>query len=841
MSENGAKISVYKSALETTPFKNININDFLKKIKSGWLNRKDEIKAIRMIDPLVSPEEKKKYEALKKKLPGSTISGCFKTRNNKSLEVHSGYIAIDIDRKEDINLFLSEECTLQKLKDKLQLEPWVFAIFVSVGGRGLCCIVKIEPSAEVHEKAFYALEKYFQESYGITIDSSCKDESRFRYISSDLDLYYNSLAVIYNPSLVVPIKKVNEESTKLLATPKKVINQETFNRVKGIVEKAVEKKIILKKDKDTESYVSWRDLGYAISHEFGDAGRDFFHQLSAINENEYDQKECDLQYTKCLNSNGAEFGKEITIATFFYYATKAGLYQGTVSNAHQTEELKREIDSAPPDMSSEVLQNTIKKIASINKETEKSLLINRLSEKTKIGKNAIKTDLKDYKDNGKKNEGKNKDIICAKFPGLVDVVLADTGETAYLIKDKNGVLNLASKFDNSDGGFYVPPKKTELPFELPLAENAMEYYKNEDHKLFEDLKKYFKRFSYLPEEQWLIIIMFIFLTYLQDHEEVHYLPYLSFFAVPERGKSKTGKAMTYVSYRGIHLVELREANLFRYAQNMGATLFFDIMNLWKKAVDNKVEDILLLRYEKGAQVSRVLYPEKGAFEDMQHYDIFGSTIFATNEAVDKILETRCIPLTMPNKPGRYEDPEAQKAQELKERLTAWRARIFDKSLPEVEVIPELNGRLWDITKPLLQVCRLVYSEGVQYLEEVLINISAQKKEEKGAYIEGQIVNALAELSPLKDESITEWNIWTSEVLNKLNEDRSEERKLTAQYLGKKLKAIGINKRKVNGRSELMLNRSDFNMLLEQYGIDSLPSTPTPCSGSESSGELVESG
>jgi hypothetical protein len=72
----------------------------------------------------------------------------------------------------------------------------------------------------------------------------------------------------------------------------------------------------------------------------------------------------------------------------------------------------------------------------------------------------------------------------------------------------------------------------------------------------------------------------------------------------------------------------------------------------------------------------VLYPEKGAFKDMVYYSIYGPTIIATNEAVHKILDTRCIPIIMPNKPGDYENPIPEKAQELKERLTAWRARII---------------------------------------------------------------------------------------------------------------------------------------------------------------------
>ena len=831
MNENGAKISVYESLYKTKPLTDLYIRDYLKKVKDGWLKRKDEIQAIRMLDPLGPDDEREKYEALKKKLPGGTMSGCFKIRKNAGLETHSGLLAIDIDKKENINDILFQDDGLQRLKEKLKQEPWVYSIFISVGGRGLCCIVKIEPTIKAHSEAFKALQKYFLEAYNLTVDPKCSDVSHFRYISIDPELYYKPDAEIYIPSLDMLV-----ETTKLPTSSLATNKQETFKLVGEIVEKVVKEEIMLGDD----SYDNWMKIGFALVDEFGEEGRLFFHKISVVSS-KYDQKTCDEQYTKCLNAE-KRFDNKVEIGTFFFYAEKAGLHQGVVSKTNQTEELSKKIDSVSSNISPDNLQRLIKEIASIDKEADRSLFISKLSKQSEVTKSSIKKDIGNYSPNTitTSKDGNGKDIVCAKFPSLIDVVLTDTGETAYLIKDKNGDLNLASKFDNCDGGFYVPPKKKELPFALPLAENVMEFYKNEDNKLFEDLVTYFKKFSYLPEEQWQMIMMSVFLSYLQDHDDIHYLPYLSFFAVPERGKSKTGKAMTYVSYRGIHVVELREANLFRYARDIGATLFFDIMNLWKKAVDNKVEDILLLRYERGARVSRVLYPEKGAFKDMEHYDIFGSTIFATNEAVDKILDTRCIPITMPNKPGRYEDPEPGKAQELKERLTAWRARVFDKPLPDIEVVPELNGRLWDISRPMLQVCRLVYPEGVQYLEEVLINISSQKKEEKGGYIEGQIVTALAELSPTRDESITDWNIWTSDVLNKLNADRSEDRKLAAQYLGKKLKAIGINKRKINGKSQLVITQTELDMLLEQYGIDSLNNDITPNSGSESGEELVGS-
>jgi hypothetical protein len=222
---------------------------------------------------------------------------------------------------------------------------------------------------------------------------------------------------------------------------------------------------------------------------------------------------------------------------------------------------------------------------------------------------------------------------------------------------------------------------------------------------------------------------------------------------------------------------------------------------------------------------------------------------ATNEAVHKILDTRCIPITMPNKPGKYEDPKPEKAQELKERLTAWRMKVLDKSLPEIN-LDSLNGRLWDISKSMLQVCKLVYPEKLDALINTLLEISKQKTEDKKAGIDGQIINDLYELSP-KEESVPEWTIWTSKLLDELNENRPEGHKLTPQYLGRKLKAIGITTRKVHGHSEILLNKVEFDTLLIQYGIiepppleETLPNATTLSSQDMSSTyagrELVES-
>ena len=464
----------------------------------------------------------------------------------------------------------------------------------------------------------------------------------------------------------------------------------------------------------------------------------------------------------------------------------------------------------------EDIPDILLRLKEITSETERAIHIEALSKKLKVPKRAIQKDLK-ITDDSKTDEVP--ETITACFPGLVDLVVNENGDVAFLILVEDSLF--VETVWEINRNTYVPPDKSMLPFELPEAEKVIKWHKSDnDQKLFEDVIAYLKRFSYLSDKRWLILACKVFLTYIQDHSDIHYMPMVLFYAVPERGKTRTGKAITYIAYRGVHCVDLREANLFRFSQDLQATLFLDMMDLWKKAERNGAEDILLLRYEKGARATRVIYPEKGAFKDMVSYNVYGPTIIATNEAVHTILDTRSILNPMPNKPGNYENPTPEKAQELKERLTAWRAKVMDKPLPEINPIEGLNGRLWDISKPLLQMCKVVCPQVFGDLKDALLEVAGQKIEDMKESIEGQIITILDELSP---GGIPEWSIKTSDLLNKLNEPRPEKHKLAPQYLGRKLKAMGIKTKIIMGYSEIKLKKVDFDALRVQYGItDSLP-------------------
>lgn len=84
----------------------------------------------------------------------------------------------------------------------------------------------------------------------------------------------------------------------------------------------------------TCGYANWRDLGFAFADEYGETGRNYFHSVSKCNSN-YDAKECDEQYDKCLKATGTG----ITIATFYYLAKQAGIT--IVKEPYQQQELQK--------------------------------------------------------------------------------------------------------------------------------------------------------------------------------------------------------------------------------------------------------------------------------------------------------------------------------------------------------------------------------------------------------------------------------------------------------------------------------------------------------------------
>ena len=143
---------------------------------------------------------------------------------------------------------------------------------------------------------------------------------------------------IFNPKdwLAVPEQK---------EVPKKPINNKPTTVVANDIEtyiNALEQSGI----DITDTYEKWRDIGFAISEEYGEAGRDYYHRISR-NYSGYDHKECDEQYNKCLQAKG----HGISIATLYHHLHQVGIkpkqQQQVVEVLQQTEEEKQPLPTIP--------------------------------------------------------------------------------------------------------------------------------------------------------------------------------------------------------------------------------------------------------------------------------------------------------------------------------------------------------------------------------------------------------------------------------------------------------------------------------------------------------------
>lgn len=127
--------------------------------------------------------EEREYAELKQQLPAVTWSGQFQQRNKSGLVAHSGIICVDIDHAED----------LSELRNALQLDPFVLFFFRSPGGYGLKLGVVIDGNH--HAASWNALNRYFLASYGVRIDSACRDVTRLCFVAYDPALFLNPDAV----------------------------------------------------------------------------------------------------------------------------------------------------------------------------------------------------------------------------------------------------------------------------------------------------------------------------------------------------------------------------------------------------------------------------------------------------------------------------------------------------------------------------------------------------------------------------------------------------------------------------------------------------------------------
>src|SRR5690349_16735092 len=119
-------VSIYANIKDVKTSNVIDFEMLLDRIRTGFWQD--------LIFPIRIEKDKEKRQELKKKIPNVTISGIFPERRDSECKLHSGLIAVDMDDLDN----------LDRVKVMLAQDQYVYAVFVSVSGYGLCAIFKIE-------------------------------------------------------------------------------------------------------------------------------------------------------------------------------------------------------------------------------------------------------------------------------------------------------------------------------------------------------------------------------------------------------------------------------------------------------------------------------------------------------------------------------------------------------------------------------------------------------------------------------------------------------------------------------------------------------------------------
>jgi hypothetical protein len=281
-------ISYYKNAFDTKSEETIALDLFLEGIKNGrWQD-------IVLRHRTIADKKLRKEDGLK--MPRVTLSGKFKSKKDADLEKHSGYIGIDIDEIDSKEKF-------DKIRSNLAADKYVYSHFTSKSGFGLCAIFKINTSK--HRQAFLGICEYLDKKYDILCDHACINESRTRDVSYDPELVINQFAEKFE---TYPKSKLPRKIDTV------VFLDDDFKR---IIDTVSQRMLNL-----CEDYQDWINIGFALAHQFGEGGLEYFHIFSSYSE-KYNQAKCDRQFKSILRHKAAF--KNITIATLYYYCKQAGI------------------------------------------------------------------------------------------------------------------------------------------------------------------------------------------------------------------------------------------------------------------------------------------------------------------------------------------------------------------------------------------------------------------------------------------------------------------------------------------------------------------------------------
>ncbi len=257
-------------------------------LTSRW---KDRVEAVR------AEADPDRQKALKEKLPLILPSLAEGSTLHPQHFIHSGFVVLDLDAKDNPRVE-----GFDTLKERIAAVPYVAYCGRSCRGKGWMLLVPIT-APSLHREIYGSLLDDFAK-IGLTLDPSCINLNRARFVSYDPDPYVNTGAVSYG--------KVRQHNRELVrrAEGRELTDADTDAHLNAILEEVEAKKVDV-----TGSRRQWIEMLIALANTYGEGGRSYAHRVSRFYPS-YTPEETDKEFSDLLTRKDYAIG----MGTFFHHA-----------------------------------------------------------------------------------------------------------------------------------------------------------------------------------------------------------------------------------------------------------------------------------------------------------------------------------------------------------------------------------------------------------------------------------------------------------------------------------------------------------------------------------------
>jgi len=419
---------------------------------------------------------------------------------------------------------------------------------------------------------------------------------------------------------------------------------------------------------------------------------------------------------------------------------------------------------------------------------------------------------------GKTSDSILKDRTKSIVPDLIHLVGEDD-KTKYLFC-KGGQWHI-EEYIVKDNRRYSP--KQNLPIKILNPNILKRSFDLDISRLATEIDAFIKSYLEMPfDSDYLILSMWVFHTYII--EKFNTTPILYFYGVKETGKSRAGEVLSELAFRAQRLTSLTEATLFRSVELFKPALIIDEIKLLGKGGNQGLADLIKTTYKRGLKVSRINLNKYGE-DQIEYYDTFTPLVICTTESIPDIIESRCILFIM----QKNSNPQIERkidmkwANDLRERLTVFRANYMSLELPEAQYIA--RGRLNEIMFPLYQSLLIAETERKSEFIDIVKRIQGNKDNEEGMGLEAEIVKAIDD----ECRESKERQFLTQAISKRLNEFRSENESISDRVVNNRIRRLGFHKKRFNnGRMGFRINMERLRCLKNKYqiGDKTEPSEPS---------------